>query len=72
MKREHPGHLARQKDVDVAESLNILLCEIFERSRRKKDCPLWLTDSLAHAIGATNLLISPLKIHRDELPKYLE
>ncbi len=71
-KREHPGYRARQQSVDVVLSLNELLCNIFERARSRKDCPVWLTEGIAQSIRGTNLLILPLENHRDELPKYLE
>lgn len=41
MLREHPGYRARNLDVANIEGLTSGLCDIKERIRKRKDCPIW-------------------------------
>jgi len=69
--REHPGYRARNLAVANCYGLNVGLCSIQDRMRRRKDCPAWLLLKLEDMIYRSNCLIQPLIDHRNELPQFI-
>ena len=71
-KIRHPGHRARNLDVCTAYGLNAGLCKTLDRMRARKDCPLWLIESLSDYIDRSNVLIGALRRCRDDIPEYID
>ena len=67
MPKIHPGYRARNLDVANAYGLNSGLCKIAERMKKRKDCPMWLSEQLDFMIQRSNKLIFPLVQYRNEL-----
>ena len=63
----------RARDLDLANCYGLVsgLCDISDRMKARKDCPVWLAVELSNMIFRANCLLGPLKMHRDEL-KHLD
>ena len=63
----------RARDLDLANCYGLVagLCDISDRMRARKDCPVWLVEELSLMILRANCLLGPLEKYRDEL-KHLD
>lgn len=71
-RRIHPGYLARNLDVAAARGLNAEISRAFDRMRNRKDCPLWLIESLSECLSKSNRMIGVAVKYRDELPRHID
>lgn len=67
----NPEYLARNLNAASAIGLNAALCKTLGRVKARKDCPLWLIESLYDCVDRSNVAISVAVDHRDEVPKHL-